>query len=712
MKLRRQLLLVSLLTLVLPWAGCQYVSEMENALREGQSVALLATAQAVANRITHEQQLLAALQQPSAQVYSDHQIYAHNFSSPIILDGYDDEWRHRQLSTAQWSHNAFTLNLQAASFDQDLYLFIHVNDPTLIYYQPDFSSPAKSDHLVLRILDEQSRPRDYIINTSTPGLITAHYLQGHYQEDDSWVETYQREHRIKGVWHEHQNGYQVELQLPFSLTHAYLGVAAVNVERPERVREMNDNPDRNTPGEWGEWIGSIAPQDLPKPLVKMSPVLNEALAVFADQDLRLRVTGRNQWMIAQAGKLQFPKKLPPEQNGFLVWLMRNTFIEKDLPVADTPEVSGVMDAQEIVHALGGENAYSWYRYGVHTLGRAVVPIITPDISERILGVVVVEQTSARILTSTNAAFRRLFFYTLLATLIAGIGLVAYARWLSLRIRRLSLAADNAMREDGKLQNQFPISSAKDEIGDLNRSYAQLLIRLQEYTDYLRSLSNKLSHELRTPLAVARSSLDNLSNEPLNQQAEIYTLRAQEGVQRLSSILNAISSASRVEASIRSSDMEVFPLAKVIKELTLAYKDIAQQQIVFSCADDDDFSLYGSPDLIVQMLDKLFDNACDFCPADGKIIFSLTRDKHSIILTVSNDGPLLPQKMQSQLFDSLVSLRETDKSPAGKNPQDDKIHLGLGLHIVRLIAEVHHAQVIARNRKDESGVEFIIRFPLS
>lgn len=699
MKLRRQLLLVSLLTLVLPWAGCQYVSEMENALREGQSVALLATAQAVANRITHEQQLLEALQQPSAQVYSDHQIYAHNFSSPIILDGYDDEWRHRQLAVSQWHKDQFELQLQAANFEQDLYVFIQVNDPTLIYYQPDFSSPTQSDHLVLRVLDEQSQSRDYVINTSTPGLITAHYLQGHYQDDDSWVETYQREHRIKGVWHEHQKGYQIELQLPLSMTNAHLGVAAVNV----------DSSDHNTDG---DWLGSIAPQTLPKPLVKKSPILNEALAVFADQDLRLRVTGRNQWMIAQAGKLQFPKKLPPEQNGLLVWLMRNTFIEKNLPVADKPEISGFMDAQEIVHALGGENAYSWYRYGVHTLGRAVVPIITPDISQRILGVVVVEQTSARILTSTNAAFRRLFFYTLLATLIAGIGLVAYARWLSLRIRRLSLAADNAMREDGKLQNQFPISSAKDEIGDLNRSYAQLLIRLQEYTDYLRSLSNKLSHELRTPLAVTRSSLDNLSSEPLNDQAQIYAVRAQEGVQRLSAILNAISSASRVEESIRSSDMEVFSLAKVIKELTLAYKDIAQQQIVFSCADDDDFSLYGSPDLIVQMLDKLFDNACDFCPADGKIVFSLTRDKHSIILTVSNDGPLLPQKMQSQLFDSLVSLRETDKSPAGKTPHDDKIHLGLGLHIVRLIAEVHQAQVIARNRKDESGVEFIIRFPLS
>ena len=79
MRLRRQLLLVSLLGLSLPWAGCQYIREMEDALRQGQSIALLASAQAVANRISNEPALLEELQQPAAQVYATDQIYAHPF---------------------------------------------------------------------------------------------------------------------------------------------------------------------------------------------------------------------------------------------------------------------------------------------------------------------------------------------------------------------------------------------------------------------------------------------------------------------------------------------------------------------------------------------------------------------------------------------------------------------------------------------------------
>lgn len=690
MRLRRQLLLVSLLGLSLPWAGCQYIREMEDALRQGQSIALLATAQAVANRISNEPALLQELQQPAAQVYAENQIYAHPFAAPAIIDGYDDEWRHREFDGLRWAAPSFRVQLQAARHDRDLYLFIHVEDPQILYYNPGFESPAQSDHLLLRMYNKDGEVQDFLLTASAPGLITVHAAVPDYNEFSERITRYVREHRIKGAWQERSAGYQVEVQLPLALTHGYLSLAVIN--------QIPDSDGSNT----DVWLGAISSADAPKPLVTQNAVLAEALNVFADEDLRLRITGRNQWLIAEAGQLQSPSRLPVEENGLLAWLMRHLFTHHDLPPLDTPQFSGRLDAEEIQQALNGDDARTWYRYGVHNLGRAVVPIVRQT---RIIGTVVVEQTSASILSLTNNAFQRLMFYTLLATFFAGAGLVAYASWLSLRIRRLSEAADSAMREDGKLENQFPVSRAQDEIGDLNRSYAQLLTRLQEYTDYLRTLSNKLSHELRTPLAVVRSSLDNLDNETLDEQARVYATRAQEGSQRLSAILNAISSAGRVEESIRTTEREAVPLEQILRELTLAYQDIAPQKIVCDINPaDKEYVIQGSADLIVQMIDKLFDNACDFCPVDGTITFALRKRKDQILLTVSNDGPLLPQKMQSQLFDSLVSLRDS------KEKVSDKIHLGLGLHIVRLIAEVHHARVSARNRTDQTGVEFEIIFP--
>jgi len=69
--------------------------------------------------------------------------------------------------------------------------------------------------------------------------------------------------------------------------------------------------------------------------------------------------------------------------------------------------------------------------------------------------------------------------------------------------------------------------------------------------------------------------------------------------------------------------------------------------------------------------------------------------------VANQGPLLPPTMQERLFDSLVSMRERS-SRGGEAP-----HLGLGLYVVRLVAELHRGRADAANLADGSGVVFSI-----
>jgi len=68
---------------------------------------------------------------------------------------------------------------------------------------------------------------------------------------------------------------------------------------------------------------------------------------------------------------------------------------------------------------------------------------------------------------------------------------------------------------------------------------------------------------------------------------------------------------------------------------------------------------------------------------------------TVRLAVANEGPPLPDGMQDQLFDSMVSVRS--RSDAAKP------HLWLGLYIVRVIAEFHRGAVRAANREDGRGV---------
>jgi len=246
---------------------------------------------------------------------------------------------------------------------------------------------------------------------------------------------------------------------------------------------------------------------------------------------------------------------------------------------------------------------------------------------------------------------------------------------------------------------LPSALAGAEIGDLSRSFSSVLQQLGNYNDYLQTLASKLSHELRTPLTIVQSSLDNLEHEKLPEESAVYTERAREGVERLRNILNAMSEASRTEELIDNVEPEEFELGTVVESTVAAYADAwPERRFVYSC-EASDTRILGSPELIIQMLDKLADNAVEFSADGDEIRIALRNAGDQVELTVANPGPPLPDIMRTQLFHSMVSVRQG----GGKR------HLGLGLYIARLIAEGHNGLISADN--EDGGVVFTIRIPL-
>ena len=113
------------------------------------------------------------------------------------------------------------------------------------------------------------------------------------------------------------------------------------------------------------------------------------------------------------------------------------------------------------------------------------------------------------------------------------------------------------------------------------------------------------------------------------------------------------------------------------------------------------SISGVDELIAQMLDKLISNAVDFHAHSTPIVIRIQQHDHNLVLSILNQGESLPEHMQDNLFESMVSVR----SKKGEAP-----HLGLGLYIVRLIVDFHEGSVRALNRQDTQGVEIRITLP--
>jgi dedicated sortase system histidine kinase len=673
MNLKRQLLLVSLLTLVLPWAGCQFIRETESALRSGQQQMLAGTARAIADSLAqYEDQF--PLARESDHVIGD-QLYGHRIGSPPTIDGYFDDWNLGRESLRELRGADGPIRFAIGLRDQSVYLYVEVADKNVIYTAPGRIA-----------VDDKSRFADQIglISVSPPYLEETLVFGA---EAPGPIITYVRtaygfapEPTIAAYWQDGPRGYQLEARIPASKLGTNLGVVVSNTNNTLQSPVRSASFSARAPGAF----------------VSTSEELTAIAVNLAQQAMRLTVTDAVGWRIATAGDVPTPTAGSGGVGSTWLRIAYEALVEsgQEAELAK-PDPGGREQQTYIVQALDGQESASWFRSA--DSGGAIVAVAQPVTAGNvIIGAVVLQQGTDAILSLTNQGLARLMYVTVAATLLVAVALLGYATWLSRRIRRLSFAAEDALESDD-LRRTLPSALAGDEVGDLSRSFSHVLHQLGDYNEYLRTLASKLSHELRTPLAIVSSSLENLEHEALNEASANYAARAKDGADRLRRILTAMSEASRVEELMQHVEPETFDLFAVLQSTTAAYRDVyPARQFVFS-TELSAGPMSGSPELIIQMLDKLVDNAVDFSADGDSIRIGLARDTNSLILTVANPGPPLPERMRTQLFDSMVSVRGGDDR-----------HLGLGLYVAKLIAEGHSGKITATNTDD--GVEFSVTMP--
>jgi dedicated sortase system histidine kinase len=361
---------------------------------------------------------------------------------------------------------------------------------------------------------------------------------------------------------------------------------------------------------------------------------------------------------------------------------------------------------QIDKALIGVSSTSWR--GTPNREVAIVSAAQPlFVGDDIVGAVIVEETTGSIQLLKQSALERLLGVTLIVTVTAFALLLFFASRLAARVRGLHREAEAAIDPQGRIAGTIAPSGASDEIGDLSRTMAALLGRLRDYNAYLEAMAGRLSHELRTPVAVVRSSLDNLKAQELSDEARVYVERAGEGVERLARLISRLSEATRLERLLESEERERVDLVALVASCVEGYRSAyPRRRFVFEAAGGP-APVDGVPDAFAQLLDKLVENADDFAPAASEIRVAVEVHGRLATLAVENEGPPLPEGRAARLFDSMVSMR-AERDAAGER----RAHLGLGLHIVRLVAEFHGGRARARDRASGKGVRFEVDVPLA
>lgn len=677
--IRLKLLVLSLAVLSIPLLGYEYLRELDRYLRTGLESSLMDAARAAAGPL-HEQYTLF----PYTHDRAENSLFIQKLQTPIQLDGYTDDW----LDYLAWSkvyqeeNSELSYKLILGQIENNLQILLQVQDPHVTYQKPDSETILNSDHVELVIADEYSVKRRYYFATSAPGRFNP------FQIDtviDEWYE--EKEHiryitNISAEWQQTESGYNLEISLPLYLVNERLGFIVRSIEG------SGDVTVESSVGTAGAYTSTM-----PGRLLKPSSEIERVISRLDDRD------GRRVWVLDSAA--QVLSTLGKLQKDFSDQPL-NIFYSIILPMVPKnfkDDLAGAsrLEGDEIMLALQGSVASRWR---VSPDGKAIIVSAAAPIwiDDEVRGVVVVEETTNSILMLQRNALVSLFNKTLLVFFIITLTLLIYATRLSLRLRRLSLDASEAIDEHGRVVGKIAGSRASDEIGDLSRSYAAMLERLKEYNNYMESLASKLSHELRTPMAVVQSSLDNLESY-IAEDGSDYLVRAQDGIKRLNVLVLRLSEATRLEQALQTADLESVDLTDLINRCGEGYK---------LAYPDSDFKVTTplikiekniSADLFTQMLDKLISNAVDFS-LPGKPIEIILQNNKTTEISIINYGSVLPDEMKAQLFNSMVSFRKK---------KDEQPHLGLGLHIARLIAEFHHAEITANNLPQNEGVVFKISF---
>ena len=682
MSIRLQLLVIALTTLMLPWAGCQYARELETTLRVSQEGSLLAAAGTIANALSAQSSRVfraAEDGETSGGPFDDGQgdLYVYSIHNQPLLDGYRDDWN-LEAEPRPLPSNGLPARLLAAATDRYLFVYLEV-DGREFTPEPNDVHPERDrfDRADFTVQRPDGAQQSFFFATGAPGLIEA---QNTVKGDDGVVHA-ASEPRIQAFWLQTSRGFHLEARIPRSLIGGRLWV------------EARTGRGAGTAGFMG------AEMQRGGRLFLATAGLDELLATFIGAGTRATVIDTNALKLGTAGSLTVSRDADP-RSGEDTWYRRFTKADTShwpLQVSAPDHLEG----KSVTEALGGHSSAEWLRAGPNraSLLSAAAPITVDGGTH---GAIVLEQPGDQLVELRDRALAHLFNLTLLATALALAIAFGVASWISLRIGRLRLAAESAITSDGHIRLAMPESHRTDEIGALSRGFENLLARLNEHTQYLRTLGGKLSHELRTPLTIVRSSLDNLESEGIRMDQREYVTRAREGVLRLQSILSALGAASRVEESFKQTERVQFDLKSLLLSAVAGYQDAFPTARFAADLPADECYLRGAPDLIVQLLDKLIENAADFCPATGTITVRLARAQGNYELSVANNGPPIPAAVLGRLFESLFEHRQG---------HDDKPHFGLGLYIVRLIAEFHGGRAVAANWPGADGVAFSVILPM-
>ena len=306
-----------------------------------------------------------------------------------------------------------------------------------------------------------------------------------------------------------------------------------------------------------------------------------------------------------------------------------------------------------------------------------------------------------------------FSLALLLTGLAGAG------WVTLSLRPLRRVTTTARQVTSlplgsgtvELPHRVPEAYPRTEVGQLSAAFNQMLGHVETALEEregsearLRRFVADASHELRTPLAGIRSyaELARRSTEAVPQEVNHALGRVESEAERMGLLVDDLLLLARLDSG-RPLEQKDVDLSRLVIEVTSDARVAGPEHRWSLDLPDEPLVVRGDEHRLHQVVANLLSNARIHTPAGTSVVLRLSRDErdeHRVLLSVKDDGPGIPAKLQATVFERFVRADDSRSRAKGST--------GLGLAIAHAVVKAHGGSLTLIS--DQSGTEFRICLP--
>lgn len=291
------------------------------------------------------------------------------------------------------------------------------------------------------------------------------------------------------------------------------------------------------------------------------------------------------------------------------------------------------------------------------------------------------------------------------TIVAALGMAVFvAMRLSQRILKPLNSVAHSLREvaQGKLNARAVLDEqAMGETAQLVRDFNAMAERLESMTRERAFWNAAIAHELRTPVTILRGRLQGLTEGVFRPSSEIFEglLRQVEGLNRLVEDLRVLSLNDSGHLELQRVKVG---LAEDLGSVLRAFAEpLAARGFNLQIELDATLQVECDAVRIRQALMALLENTLQHADA-GNVRVRLRQEGGICFLSVEDDGPGISSELAAGIFEA---FRRGDPSRSRKSGGS-----GLGLSVVKTIAEAHGGQAICR-ASGTGGTTFVLSWPM-